>query len=86
MLFNNRTFIICRLYTAPNLPVSLPVFLCGEEPGYEASNYLDQLAMAAGHAELLALAQKITVCECWDELLPIYMACKLLPRGIDGRF
>ena len=47
---------------------------------------LDQLAMAAGHTELLAFAQKIAFCECWNELLRTYKACKLLPRGIDGRF
>ena len=42
--------------------------------------------MAAGHAELLALAQKVAFCECWNELLRTYTAVKLLPRGIDERF
>ena len=43
-------------------------------------------SLAAGHAELLALAQKIVFCECWNKLLRTYTACKLLPRGIDGSF
>ena len=48
--------------------------------------YLEQLAMAAGHAQLLALAQKIAFCECWNKLLQTYTACKLLSRGIDEAF
>ena len=27
--------------------------------------------MAAGHAELLALAQKIAFCECWNKLIQL---------------
>jgi len=48
--------------------------------------YLKQLAMAAGHVQLLALAQTIAFYECWNKLLRTYTACKLLSRGIDGSF
>ena len=42
--------------------------------------------MAAGHAELLALAPKLAFCECWNEHLQTYMAFKLLPQRNDRSF
>ena len=38
--------------------------------------------MAAGHAELLALAQKIAFCECWNQLLWTYI--RLVNLSLKG--
>ena len=42
--------------------------------------------MAARDAELLAVAQKIAFCECWNELLRTYTTCKLFPEGLMEKF
>ena len=38
--------------------------------------------MAAGHAELLALAPKLAFCECWNEHLKTYVALNSSLKGL----